>query len=455
MGIGTLPWIFHCEAMKKGKGLEERYQVQVAILLDSHLKLDEKLNELFKQAGLLFLYSDVGKPIIQHLEQADFYDQPAIDLAQKVSKEQPISFQITKLLSSNKAENQPTNYLDIKELQTFDLPNQDHLPFWDHDWITEELKELLFLQPQTIQKTAQKRDILRTYLILDAHIYTANNGVFDLDLVENLTVQCLYKGKAAEQLKYVAPYLIEMTLPENGYDDKDKVPDFHKSYFEKQWGNDASMFIRTTASMTTVHNHFRKFNKIQNDQGKSFLFRFYDQKILSPYLSVIKNWPERLVRLYTIETENQIHSITCSDGKNSAITFSPNPALLEFDYSTKNIRSPQQTDYDICLEIGFANQAKKLLIRLYKNLEKSHGLVPAPEHQKIATHTIKRMAAHGLKTPLFLETLIAWSLLLHPEFEQQDPENIMEQILGTSQISQHEKFQALSAQMQMVYGETI
>jgi hypothetical protein len=443
--------------MKEGEQQTERYEVQVAVLLDSHHQLDEQFNELFKEAGLLFLYSDQGKPIIQHLEQADFYDQQAIELSRKVSKEKPIVFNITRLISSSKKENQQQDYLDIIEHPLPDLPDQSHLPSWEQEWITPELKELFFLQPKSNEQAEENNDVLRTYLILDGHVYTAIKGVFDLDLdlINRVPVQCLYKGRAAEELKYVAPYLIDMILPKDAYNNKDEVPDFHKSYFAKHWGNDAAMFFRTKASMEEVHNHFRKFTKITNDESKSLFFRFYDQKILAPYLTAVESWAERLSQLYATDTENPIHNIICSDGKNSAIVFSPTQALMAFDHSNHSSQPLCQRDYDICLEIGFINQAKKLLVSLYKNLATSHALTTKPEHLLIATDTIKRMRSYGLKTPLYLETLVAWSLLLHPEFEQQDPENIMEQILGMSRISQHEKFQALSRQMLIVYGERI
>ncbi len=76
-------WILSCEAIKASSDSQQRYELKVAVLLPDHYQLDEKLNSFLKEQGYLFLYSGQAKRIIQHLEQAEVYDQQAIELGKQ------------------------------------------------------------------------------------------------------------------------------------------------------------------------------------------------------------------------------------------------------------------------------------------------------------------------------------------------------------------------------------
>lgn len=169
-----------------------------------------------------------------------------------------------------------TDYLTITEHQTTPLPNQDHLPFWEKEWIAPELKDLLFKQHEVEDEVNSTP--LRTYLVVDAYLYTKIRGFFDLDLINDVPVKCLFKGEAEESMKTVAPYLIDMTLPEGAWKDKSKVSNFHKYYFENQWGKGTGIFVRSATDMEEIYQHFRKFTKVQDEKGKWYFFRFYDPR---------------------------------------------------------------------------------------------------------------------------------------------------------------------------------
>lgn len=168
-------------------------------------------------------------------------------------------------------------YLTIAEYQIPPLPDQEHLAFWEKEWIAPELKELLFAQPES-EKEEQKSEILRTYLIVDAHLYTKARGFFDLDLIDEIPMKCLFNGQAAEEMKAVAPYLLDMTLPEAKSIHNTQVPKFHKDYFEHQWEQGTGMVIRSTVGMDELHHHLRKFTKVQDEQGKWYFFRFWEPR---------------------------------------------------------------------------------------------------------------------------------------------------------------------------------
>ncbi len=280
------PWILSCEAMKTGEDVQERYELRVAVLLESHQQLDEKINNLLKDSGYLFLYSDEIKPIVQYLEEAEFYDQVAIELSQQVSKQHPIVFQKIKLISSE-------SLLADKEFLTFTehdippLPEQDHLAFWEKQWITDELKAQLFADPDS------KAPLLRTYLIIDGGLYSDRTGFYYFsDSITDVQIACMYTGEAAENLKHVAPYLIDVTLSKDA--DKYSILDFHNRYFEKCWGQNVGVFIRTTATFEEVHKHFRKFMRAMDEEtGKWCFFHFHNPSVVVDYFQSINDWAER------------------------------------------------------------------------------------------------------------------------------------------------------------------
>ena len=76
-------WVLSCEATKQNETLSQRYECCVVVCLEDHHQLDEKISDVLKEDGYLFLYSGLAKPIIQHLEESDHYDQTAIDYRRK------------------------------------------------------------------------------------------------------------------------------------------------------------------------------------------------------------------------------------------------------------------------------------------------------------------------------------------------------------------------------------
>ena len=198
-------------------------------------------------------------------------DQETQDLAHKASSDNPFLLGGTYPLLEQPVTQNPAAYLDIVEHDIPSLPEQADVPFWDKEWIVPELKTLFFAQPDD-------RQTLNTYFVVDATLRQAMTQTFDLDHSLGVPVQCLFTGDATEELKEVAPYLIDMTLPDDALDDKDKVPNFHKDFFLQHWDKATGIIIRSTASMGQLHHQLRKFTKIQNEQGKWHFFRFWQPR---------------------------------------------------------------------------------------------------------------------------------------------------------------------------------
>jgi hypothetical protein len=84
----------------------------------------------------------------------------------------------------------------------------------------------------------------------------------------------LYEGDAGEQLKDVAPYLA--LLP--------KTSPLLKLLMSEGWGKGWGVFFNSDAPFASVRQHLRRFLTVQNEEGSSLYFRFYDPRVLRTFL---------------------------------------------------------------------------------------------------------------------------------------------------------------------------
>ncbi len=152
--------------------------------------------------------------------------------------------------------------------------------------VPEVLFEPLFGQPD--QPEAQGT-ILHTYAILDAA--KVINLVETLEM-SGLDHRCLFKGKAEDDLKNVAPWLVKLKEGER----------FTRTLFTKDasdapwhlWDKEPGIYIRSPASLDALWQHFRKFTRVQAKTGKWFFLRFYDPSFLPAYLGAMDPKKQRL-----------------------------------------------------------------------------------------------------------------------------------------------------------------
>ncbi len=85
---------------------------------------------------------------------------------------------------------------------------------------------------------------------------------------------CLYRGELAADLIHVAPYLVRLKEESN----------FTDWILEKGWGNHWGIFAVSTANLTAMRQHFRRFLTVHNSEGRPLLFRYYDPRVLRTFL---------------------------------------------------------------------------------------------------------------------------------------------------------------------------
>ena len=219
MDVLNYPLILHCEAMKQGENQQNRYELLVAANVDNTLKLDEEISQAFSEQGYIFMYAEQAVLANHYFESGPQYNAEAMFLCRQLSKAHPIAFQQINIVSSSADNLEPLNYIDISAFST--PKNIDKaLAFWEREWINPALKELLFAPNLPAHSSEEHTAIVRTYLIIDATLYSQQYGVFDLALIDDCPIMCMFTGDAAENLKWSAPYLLDMTLSEQAYQDE-------------------------------------------------------------------------------------------------------------------------------------------------------------------------------------------------------------------------------------------
>jgi hypothetical protein len=82
----------------------------------------------------------------------------------------------------------------------------------------------------------------------------------------------LYRGAAERDFWAIAPYLVEV--------DAACLEWIVSQLAETPWG----VFVESTEPLAMLRKHFRRFLMVQNSQGESMYFRFYDPRVLPWFL---------------------------------------------------------------------------------------------------------------------------------------------------------------------------
>lgn len=85
---------------------------------------------------------------------------------------------------------------------------------------------------------------------------------------------CLFRGQLSAELAAAAPYLVRI--------EKDSA--FLTWLLEQGYGRHWGIFVTAPTHLRTLRHHFRNLLTVQDEDGKTFLFRFYDPRVLRVYL---------------------------------------------------------------------------------------------------------------------------------------------------------------------------
>jgi hypothetical protein len=93
-------------------------------------------------------------------------------------------------------------------------------------------------------------------------------------LAEKTQIASLYQGATAQELAAVAPYLI--ALGEGG-------PAFDWLW-QHGWGEGWGVWLWAFGEFAALRGHLRTLTRVRTEDGPVVLFRFYDPRVLPPFL---------------------------------------------------------------------------------------------------------------------------------------------------------------------------
>lgn len=119
----------------------------------------------------------------------------------------------------------------------------------------------------------------KAYLVLDG---ARDEQIAPMVRASGLPFCCLYAGELSPALAAAAPYLVQLA-PESR---------FFKELVPKAWGRAWGIFAVASAdsSFEAIRKHCRSLLKIQDERGRSLLFRYYDPRVLSIYWPTCEPW---------------------------------------------------------------------------------------------------------------------------------------------------------------------
>lgn len=148
--------------------------------------------------------------------------------------------------------------------------------------VPDALQDTLFgqLEPTEVEIEAAGGDPsavppMLTYAILDA---AKVKNLPELLADSGLEHRCLFKGNAYNELKDVAPWIVQL----------EEDNSFTRNLFTRSdaywhlWDREPGIYVRSRGTLGELWRHFRKFTKLQDEKGKWFYFRFWEPRLLGP-----------------------------------------------------------------------------------------------------------------------------------------------------------------------------
>ena len=110
---------------------------------------------------------------------------------------------------------------------------------------------------------------------------------------------CLYRGQLTRDLAEVVPYLVRL----------EKDSELLKWILEQGYGQHWGIFAVAPVNLRILRQHFRHLLTIQDPDGNSFYFRFYDPRVFRVYLPTCHTREKQQlfgpVIRYLVEDEDQ------------------------------------------------------------------------------------------------------------------------------------------------------
>ncbi|WP_298261297.1 DUF4123 domain-containing protein [uncultured Litoreibacter sp.] len=330
---------------------------------------------------------------------------------------------------------------EIGRIEQFDVTplgdqfGQDHTAY-----VPDALKEPLFGQ---LYATAEALPS-NTYAILDAAKVA---GLAEVLATSDLEHRCFYKGDTFDQLGDVAPWIVrleeESRLTKNLFTQGDAP--WHL------WGNEAGIYLRSSQSLETLWQHFRKFTKVQNHEGASVYFRFWEPHVAQTYLGV--------------DGSDAVGSPSFFHGYNGkiadAVICCSTQDMSSVHYAPEREQHPTEAGYKLTLAQGNAltqgeerRRRADIATALRRCFPDQTEDIPKDVLIETIGRVALRMGAYGIRKVRNIHVLASWQLFYGDLFERRDPLGDLYNICRSA-LSEDAKLMQMQRRMDVLHSEGV
>jgi hypothetical protein len=414
-----------------------------------------------KQRGYRMLWVEDAQPL-QNNQLPNFNDKFNARL-NSLDEDNTVTFTAFEQIKVDLADDSDKQYLLIEQLKDI-YPLDNKLGSWERVTAPEPLQTLLFSSLQTFGGDHNKNSIadsdkeLNTYAILDAaKFYFFTNT----DSATGLNCECLFDSSADEHLLESAPYIIELVdknqFTQQLFTQADKDVPWHL------WDKAPCIFIRSTANIFELKQHFKKFVRMRDEKNTPFFMRFYDPTAMTAYWPRISHMSDRVQLWFQPTNCALIHSIISYDVKRNesgiavaqGIVIKPNPQYLPFA-AHPILRDKDKVDLDLCKQLTFEQQTQRIFDEL-KQMFPDQTTFPEKETEQLFNELLalyKRMYAYGFTIYRQLQTMLTWGLFYGFDFVEHDPDGQLIKICHDQQLNNADKFTLFKQQIYQLAWDT-
>lgn len=268
------------------------------------------------------------------------------------------------------------------------------------------------------------------YLLVDGTLRARVAGLFDLDVID-APVRSLFDGEAAESLGETGPWLVDLSISGGATPGK---MDLLCDLFMRHWPAGLSILISTELSLDALRNHLRRFIKLPvRDDGRVLTFRFWDPRVLAPFLDAIEGDRSRLRRLMMADKGAAICYILppvaadfAEGGASVARHVTPDPSLRAEALRRMWL---QYADFDTIAQARTAARRARMAERLRADFAAELANKSDDEIRATVDAAVSHFQAFGFRDHAHLHLFAAWSLFYGPAFERRDKTGRLDEIL--------------------------
>lgn len=236
----------------------------------------------------------------------------------------------------------------------------------------------------------------------------------------------LYSGRRGEHLAEVAPYLARI-LPGSKLE---------RAIVGEGWGHSWGVLLTVELPFDEVRRHLRRYLVVETEEAQPLWFRFYDPRVLAPFLRSAKAAEAR--RFF-----GPVTSFFAEDGAGALLQFQrleDAAPRLEAPWDLPRIRDAQMASFSRELVARFVERmADRLGDTLGRRVTTREALLAA------IRAGIERAEHHGITTTEDVERYLVVLAALGPGFDEQLP--WARSILGRTGIEAPQKVRRLERRL--------